>query len=123
MQKGFEPCKTKPLDYPAIFQEHIVKNLKQPGEWPKVESTFQEMSRIRSTFDWAKLTQSEHFNSPIMRTIQDNIEEYLRYPSLYPAFASSSASASSSARHQVPLQTSKLIGYFRGPKRRSTPLT
>jgi hypothetical protein len=36
------------------------------------------MSQIRSGFDWKSLTQSEHFNQPIMRTIQDNMEEYIK---------------------------------------------
>ena len=78
MQKSFNPAKTKPIGYQAVFRDHVCKTLKRPNDWQRVEPTFAEMDRIRASFDWAKLTQSEHFNSPIMRTIQDNIEEYLR---------------------------------------------
>ena len=78
MFKAFEPAKTKPLDYPAIFQKHICKTLGAPQEWPRVQGTFHKMAQIRSTFDWKNLTQSEHFNQPIMRTIQDNMEEYIK---------------------------------------------
>jgi hypothetical protein len=78
MQKSFEPCKAKPIDWTSIFRDHICKTLKRPAEWGRVEPTFLEMTRIRASFDWAKLTQSEQFNQPIMRTIQDNIEDYLR---------------------------------------------
>lgn len=79
MQKSLEPCKTKPVNYHAIFRDHICRTLNRPSEWQKVEPTFIEMDKIRNEFDWKYLTQSEHFNSPLMRTIQDKIEEYLRY--------------------------------------------
>ncbi len=79
MLKSFEPCKTKPVDYTAVFKEHILKTLKRPPQdWSGVEPTFAKMSKIRDGFDWGHLTKTEHFNQPIMRTIQDNMEEYLR---------------------------------------------
>lgn len=78
MLKNFEPCKTKPIDFPAAFRDHICSTLKMPGEWPKVENTFRKMSSLREGFDWQQLTKSEQFKSPIMRTIQDNMEEYIR---------------------------------------------
>jgi hypothetical protein len=79
MQKSFEPNKTKPIDYVNVFREHICKTLNRPQEWPRVEATFAQMDQIRNSFDWKALTQSEHFNQPIMRTLQDSMEEYLRY--------------------------------------------
>lgn len=78
MLKSFEPCKTKPLDFQAIFREHICKTLNQSQAWPKVEPTFIRMNTIRNSFDWKALTKSEDFKQPIMRTIQDNMEEYMR---------------------------------------------
>jgi hypothetical protein len=78
MLKSFEPCKTKPLDYQAVFREHICKTLNMPQEWPKVEPTFIKMNTIRSGFDWKTLTKSEAFMQPAMRSIQDNMEEYIR---------------------------------------------
>ena len=78
MLKSFEPCKTKPLDYQAVFKEHICKTLGQPQNWPAVEPTFIKMNTIRSGFDWKTLTTSDQFTQPVMRTLQDNMEEYIR---------------------------------------------
>lgn len=78
MLKSFEPCLAKPLDYPALFREHIVNTLRRPQDWQKVEPTFQRMAAIRNSFEWKRLTKSEQFTSPEMRTIQDSIEEYLK---------------------------------------------
>lgn len=78
MQKSFEPNKTKPVSYSDIFRMHVCNTLKRPQDWQQVEPTFVQIDRIRNSFDWRVLTQSEHFNQPMMRTIQDNIEEYLR---------------------------------------------
>lgn len=78
MQKAFEPNKTKPVGYVDIFRMHICSTLKRPQDWQQVEPTFVQMDKIRNGFDWRVLTQSEQFNQPMMRTIQDNIEEYLR---------------------------------------------
>lgn len=78
MHKSFEPCKTKPIDYVVVFKDHICTTLKKPQEWPRVEPTFARMSQIRAGFDWGNLTKTEHFKQPIMRTIQDNMEEYIR---------------------------------------------
>lgn len=76
--KMFDPCKTKPLEIVAIFNKHITQTLKVPQLWPQVEKTFYEANTIRASFDWSELTKTEHFNSPILRTLQDNIENYLR---------------------------------------------
>jgi hypothetical protein len=78
MLKSFEPCLAKPLDYPTVFRDHICNTLKRPQDWQKVEPTFAKMASIRNSFDWKKLTKSEQFTSPEMRTIQDSIEEYLK---------------------------------------------
>jgi hypothetical protein len=78
MQKAFEPNKTKQLNYSAIFRAHICETLKRPQEWNKVEPTFAQMEKMRNGFDWQQITKSEQFNQPIMRTIQDNLEEYIR---------------------------------------------
>ena len=77
MLKSFEPCLAKPLDYQALFRDHICNTLKRPQDWPKVEPTFARMTTIRNSFEWKRLTKSEQFTSPDMRTIQDSIEEYL----------------------------------------------
>lgn len=79
MLKSFEPCKTKGLALNAIFKEHICSTLKMPQEWQKVEPVFNRMTQLRDSFDWKTLTQTEHFRSPIMRTIQDNMETYIRF--------------------------------------------
>jgi hypothetical protein len=76
--KSFEPCLAKSVDYPTIFREHICNTLKRPQDWKNVEPTFVRMASIRNNFDWKKLTKSEQFMSPEMRTIQDSIEEYLK---------------------------------------------
>ena len=78
MLKSFEPCLAKAVDYPSIFREHVCTTLKRPQDWQKLEPTFVRMASIRNTFDWKKLTKSEQFTSPEMRTIQDSIEEYLK---------------------------------------------
>lgn len=78
MLKSFEPCLAKPVDYPQVFREHICNTLKRPQDWQRVESTFNKMAQIRNSFNWKQLTQTEHFTQPIMRTVQDNIEEYLK---------------------------------------------
>lgn len=78
MMKSFKPLKTKPIIYQDVFREHICKTLNQPQAFAQVEPTFVKMTKIREGFHWDKLTQTEHFNQPIMRTIQDNMEEYLR---------------------------------------------
>ena len=78
MLKSFEPCLAKSVDYTAIFKDHVCNTLKRPQDWQNVEPTFQKMAHIRNSFDWKKLTKSEQFMSPEMRTIQDSIEEYLK---------------------------------------------
>lgn len=76
--KVFEPCKTKPLEIVAIFNKHITQTLKMGQHWPRVEKTFYEANTVRASFDWSGITKTEHFHSPALRTLQDNIENYLR---------------------------------------------
>lgn len=85
MLKSFEPCKTKPVEYVPIFRDHILNTLKRPPQdWQKVEPTFAKMTALASGFNWALLTKSELFNQPEVRTIQDNMEEYIRYVAAHP---------------------------------------
>lgn len=111
MLKSFEPNKTKPIEYVRVFRDHICKTMNRPQEWPKVEPTFATMDKIRESFDWKELTNSAHFNQPSMRTIQDNIEEYLRYFQIYIGTVSSLANASPLAESPMMLlRTLKQIG-------------
>ena len=79
MITNFQPNKARPVPYVDIFRKHVSVTLKQPQTWPKVQSAFARMQQLRQSFDWDVITKSEQFNNPRMRTIQDNVEEYLRY--------------------------------------------
>jgi hypothetical protein len=76
--KLFEPCKAKPLELVAIFNKHITQTLNLGQHWPNIQATFYEANSIRASLDWSGVTKTEHFNSPNLRTLQDNIEHYLR---------------------------------------------
>lgn len=79
MLPSFNPSKARPIDYVSIFRQHIYENLKTPQDWNKVEPCFARMKELRLSFNWDIITNSESFNKPQMRTVQDNLEEYLRY--------------------------------------------
>lgn len=79
MLPNFTPSKARPIDYVTIFREHIHTTLKLPSDWLKVEPCFARMKELRLSFNWDMITSSDSFNKPQMRTVQDNLEEYLRY--------------------------------------------
>lgn len=120
MQKAFEPNKTKSINYTGIFRAHICETLKRPQEWNKVEPTFAEMDRIRSGFDWQQITKSEQSNQPIMRSLQDNMEEYIRYilDNLECAY-SSARDLSLEERVLILFEDSHLTGKWHGLSKRS----
>lgn len=79
MLQNFNPSKARPIDYVSIFRKHIVETMNSPQDWNKVESCFHRMKELRLSFNWDEITNSDSFNKPQMRTVQDNLEEYLRY--------------------------------------------
>jgi hypothetical protein len=70
---------SKPIDYPGIFKPHVCQKLRKEDQWKMVEPTFQRLAQLRASFNWKELKSNDHFLSPQMRTIQDNIENYLKY--------------------------------------------
>jgi hypothetical protein len=79
MLRNFNPSKARPIDYVTIFRKHICETVRTPQEWNKVEPTFKRMTELRYSFNWDVIAQSDSFNKPQMRVVQDNLEEYLRY--------------------------------------------
>ncbi len=78
MLNSFGPNKSKCIDFLTIFQAHVCKKLKLPDCWPGVAPFFQRLTQLKTEFNWDVITNSEMFNKPQMRTVQDKIEEYIR---------------------------------------------
>jgi BRO1-like domain len=79
MLSSFQPSKAKPIDYVEVFRAHICSTPQGSQGFARVEPTFQRLRELRNGFIWDNIVQSDMFNKPQMRTVQDNLEEYLRY--------------------------------------------
>lgn len=79
MLSSFKPSKAKPINYVEIFRKHICSTPEGQQTFAKVESTFQRIRELRNGFVWDNIIQSDLFNKPQMRVVQDNLEEYIRY--------------------------------------------
>lgn len=79
MLQSFQPNKAKPIDYVDVFRKHICVDQNGANNFVKVEPTFKHMKTLRDGFIWDNIIQSDMFNKPQMRVVQDNLEEYIRY--------------------------------------------